>query len=117
LLVDDDEAILVAVRSLFAQWGIDLIAAPGLEEAAQALAAGGRQPSLILSDYRLPGDYDGIGVVTRLRAICGEAIHSVLITGDTGQDAMLAISQSGLRVLRKPLQPAKLRALLMHYLS
>jgi PAS domain S-box-containing protein len=117
VLVDDDEAILVAVRSLFEQWGIDLIAAPSLEAAKQALATSGRRPNLILSDYRLPGEHDGIGVVAQFRADYGEELPAVLITGDTGKAAMEAITQSGLKLMHKPLQPAKLRALLTYLLA
>lgn len=117
VLVEDDEAILVAMDSLFEQWGIDLIAAPSLEAARQALATGRRRPDLILSDYRLPGELDGIGVVAQFRAHYGDELPGVLITGDTGEEAMQAISQSGLRVMHKPLHPAKLRALLTHLLK
>jgi CheY-like chemotaxis protein len=82
-----------------------------------ALASGGRRPDLILSDYRLPGEHDGIGVVARFRARYGDELPGVLITGDTGEEAIQAITRSGLRVMYKPLQPAKLRALLMHLLK
>ena len=117
VLVDDDAAILAAMRSLFAQWGIDLIAEPSLEAAKAALAASGRAPNLILSDYRLPGEHDGIAVVAQCRALFGEDLPGVLITGDTGKEAIQAIDQSELRVMHKPLQPAKLRALLTHLLG
>jgi PAS domain S-box-containing protein len=116
-LVEDDEVILVAMRSLLEQWGIDLIAAPSLDGVLDALASGGRRPDLILSDYRLPGEHDGIGVVARFRARYGDELPGVLITGDTGEEAIQAITRSGLRVMYKPLQPAKLRALLMHLLK
>jgi CheY-like chemotaxis protein len=117
VLVEDDEVILVAMRSLFEQWGIELIASPSLEGALQALASGDRRPDLVLSDYRLPGEHDGIGVIARFRARYGDELPGVLITGDTGEEAMQAVTRSGLRVLYKPLRPAKLRALLMHLLQ
>ncbi|KAF0103796.1 MAG: periplasmic sensor hybrid histidine kinase [bacterium] len=117
LLVEDDEVIVQAMRALFAQWGVPLITASGIEEALRALDAAGRAPALVLSDYRLPGGCDGIGVVARLRARYGGDMPAILVTGDTGEEAMRAVAASGLTLLHKPLHPAKLRALLSHVLK
>ena len=116
VLIDDDEAILAAARALIQPWHMDLIAESSLEAALAALDAAGQSPDLILSDYRLPGDLDGIGVVEHLRARYGADLPGVLITGDTGEDTLRSITGSGLVALHKPLQPAKLRALLGHLL-
>ncbi|MBM4182545.1 MAG: response regulator [Betaproteobacteria bacterium] len=117
LLVEDDEVIVEAMRALFAQWGVPLITACGIEEALHALDAAGRAPALVLSDYRLPGGCDGIAVVARLRARYGVDMPAMLVTGDTGEEAMRAVAASGLTLLHKPLHPAKLRALLAHVLK
>jgi signal transduction histidine kinase len=117
LLVEDDAVIVQAMRALFAQWGVPLITASGIEEALRALDAAGRAPALVLSDYRLPGGCDGIGVVARLRARYGGDMPAILVTGDTGEEAMRAVAASGLTLLHKPLHPAKLRALLAHVLK
>ncbi|MBM5813111.1 MAG: response regulator, partial [Gammaproteobacteria bacterium] len=117
LLVEDDEAIAQAMRALFAQWGVELITATGLPEAIRAIDATGQLPALVLSDYRLPGGRDGIEVVASLRARYGDDLQAMLITGETGEGAMRAITAAGLTVLHKPLPPAKLRALLAHVLK
>ncbi len=117
LLVEDDAVIVQAMRALFAQWGVPLITASGAEEALRALDAAGRTPALVLSDYRLPGGRDGIEVVARLRARYGGDLPAMLVSGDTGEEAMRAVAASGLTLLHKPLHPAKLRALLAHVLK
>lgn len=117
LLVEDDAVIVQAMRALFAQWGVPLITAAGIEEALRALDAAGRAPALALSDYRLPGGCDGIGVVASLRARYGGDLPAILVSGDTGEEAMRAVAASGLTLLHKPLHPAKLRALLAHVLK
>lgn len=117
VLVEDDEAIQIAMHALLEQWGMDLLAVPSVEAAEAVLEESGRLPDLVLSDYRLPGELDGIGVIVRLRARYGADLPGVLITGDTGDEAMRAIARSGLRAMHKPLQPAKLRALLTHLLG
>jgi len=114
LLVDDESAILRGMAELFDNWHIDLVTAHSADEAVQWLDSIGRVPDVIVSDYRLPDDTDGIEVVARLRQKYGPDIPAILVTGDTAPDTILRISQAGFPLLHKPLRPAKLRALLTH---
>ena len=105
------------VRGLFDNWRIDLVTAHSAEEAEHWLDSIGRLPDVIVSDYRLPDDTDGIEVITRLRERFGRDIPAILVTGDTAPDTILRISQAGFPLLHKPLRPAKLRALLTHLIQ
>jgi len=69
-------------------------------------------PDLIVSDYRLRGEENGIEVVARLREEFNADIPALIITGDTGPDRLREAQASGLHILHKPLNPAKLRALI-----
>ena len=117
LLVDDESAILRGMAELFDNWNIDLVTAHSAAEAEQWLASVGRTPDVIVSDYRLPDDTDGIEVITRLRQKFGRDIPAILVTGDTAPDTILRISRAGFPLLHKPLRPAKLRALLTHLIQ
>ncbi|MDO9221254.1 MAG: ATP-binding protein, partial [Thiobacillus sp.] len=117
LLVDDESAILRGMAELFDNWRIDLVTAHSVAEAEQGLASLDRIPDVIVTDYRLPGDTDGIEVITRLRQQFGYDIPAILVTGDTAPDTILRISQAGFPLLHKPLRPAKLRALLTHLIQ
>jgi signal transduction histidine kinase/CheY-like chemotaxis protein len=117
LLVDDESAILRGMAELFDNWHIDLVTAHSADEAAQWLDSIGRVPDVIVSDYRLPDDTDGIEVISRLRQKYGPDIPAILVTGDTAPDTILRISQAGFPLLHKPLRPAKLRALLTHLIQ
>jgi two-component system, sensor histidine kinase len=117
LLVDDESAILRGMAELFDNWNIDLVTAHSAAEAEQWLASIGRVPDVIVSDYRLPDDTDGIEVITRLRQKFGHDIAAIVVTGDTAPDTILRISQAGFPLLHKPLRPAKLRALLTHLIQ
>jgi signal transduction histidine kinase/CheY-like chemotaxis protein len=117
LLVDDESAILRGMAELFDNWNIDLVTAHSAAEAEQWLDSLGRVPDVIVSDYRLPDDTDGIEVITRLRQRFGHDIPAILVSGDTAPDTILRISQAGLPLLHKPLRPAKLRALLTHLIQ
>ena len=117
LLVDDESAILRGMAELFDNWNIDLVTAHSAAEAEQWLASIGRVPDVIVTDYRLPDDTDGIEVITRLREQFGHDIAAIVVTGDTAPDTILRISQAGFPLLHKPLRPAKLRALLTHLIQ
>ena len=117
LLVDDESAILRGMAELFDNWDIDLVTAHSADEAVHWLDSIGRVPDVIVSDYRLPDDTDGIEVITRLRQKFGRDIPAILVSGDTAPDTILRISQAGFPLLHKPLRPAKLRALLTHLIQ
>ncbi len=117
VLVDDESAILRGMAELFDNWHIDLVTAHSANEAAQWLDSLDRVPDVIVSDYRLPDDTDGIEVITRLRQKYGADIPAILVTGDTAPDTILRISRAGFPLLHKPLRPAKLRALLTHLIQ
>jgi signal transduction histidine kinase/ActR/RegA family two-component response regulator len=117
LLVDDESAILRGMAELFDNWNIDLVTARSAGEAEQWLDSLARVPDVIMSDFRLPDDSDGIEVITRLRQKYGRDIPAILVTGDTAPDTILRISQAGFPLLHKPLRPAKLRALLTHLIQ
>ncbi|MDA8127265.1 MAG: ATP-binding protein [Betaproteobacteria bacterium] len=117
LLVDDESAILRGMAELFDNWNLDLVTAHSADEAEHWLASLGRVPDVIVSDYRLPDDVDGIEVIARLRQTLGRDIPAILVTGDTAPDTILRISKAGFPLLHKPLRPAKLRALLTHLIQ
>jgi CheY-like chemotaxis protein len=117
LLVDDEPAILRGMAELFDNWNIDLVTAHSAAEAELWLASLGRVPDVIVSDYRLPDDSDGIAVVARLRRGFRRDIPAILVTGDTAPDTILRITHAGFPLLHKPLRPAKLRALLTHLIQ
>ena len=116
VLIDDEEAILRAMEELFDTWNIDLIAARTMADALQVLDETGRTPDVVISDYRLPEDIDGIRVLEAFRARYGAGLPAIILTGDTASESIQALNQGGFTVLHKPLRPARLRSLLTHLL-
>ena len=110
LVVDDEAAIQQAMRSLLSSWGHDVIVAGSCPEMLERIATCSVRPDLIVCDYRLPDDENGIAVVERLRSEYNEDIPAVLITGDTAPDRLKDAQESGLVLLHKPVANSKLRA-------
>jgi two-component system, sensor histidine kinase len=117
VLIDDEEAILRAMEELFDAWKIDLITARNMGEAVDWLRSIGRQPDILLTDFRLPGNTNGIEVVNYLRMCFGENLPALILTGDTAPETLQRINAAGMTAMHKPIRPARLRSLIMHLLG
>ena len=50
----------------------------------------------------------------RIRAVCGEAVPALVVSGDVTVEMREVARSAGLHLLHKPLQAARLRTLLHH---
>lgn len=112
LLVEDNAAVRDALLQLLTKWGLSAIAVRTGEEASAAMASAGFD--VVLSDWRLPGEQDGLAVLREARAKLPQLRLGLLITGEDMQ--MLPNAGKEFLVLRKPLRPLRLRALLQAHL-
>lgn len=117
LVVDDEALVREGMRELLASWGCHVVIAASGEEALARLSADDRLPDLIVSDYRLPEGETGIEVIERVQSALPVRVPAVLISGDTAPERLREAMASGYHLLHKPVQPAKLRALLIHLLA
>jgi len=117
LLVDDELPILEAMISLLNQWSCQCHAYSTIQDAEKSLNEKQLTVDLILSDYRLSGDSNGIQCIERLRHIVGEATPAALLSGDTSPDLLHQVQEAGYYLLHKPLKPAKLRNVMTILLS
>jgi len=108
LLIDDERAIREATRELLRPLQVDVLVAASIAEAVELARASAAPIALILSDWRLRGQENGVEAVRAVRAVCGESTPAVLITGETSPDLLKMAHQSGLVILHKPLQPREL---------
>ncbi len=69
---------------------------------------------LIICDYHLGADELGTEVVQQIRGHSGAATPAVILSPDVGKPLREATAAAGLHLLHKPLNPARLRVLLMH---
>jgi signal transduction histidine kinase/CheY-like chemotaxis protein len=115
LVLEDDPAVAEALQALLQHWGCHVMVAATLEAAEAGLPTHLREPDLLLCDVRL-GKQDGLQAVQRLRALLGEAMPVLLITGEGASESLQAIRASGLPVLFKPVQALALQRALANLL-
>jgi CheY-like chemotaxis protein len=114
LLIDDERAIREATRELLKPMQVNVITAGSIAEATDLARGSATSVDMILSDWRLRGQENGVEAVRAVRAITGAATPAVLITGDTSVDLLKLAHENGLVVLHKPLQPRHLVRLIKH---
>jgi signal transduction histidine kinase len=114
LLIDDERAIREATRELLRPMQVNVIVAATVGEAVASAENSEQQIDMILSDWRLRGQEDGLEAVRAVRAVSGEGTPAVLITGETSPELLKRAHEAGLVVLHKPLQPRQLIRLIKH---
>jgi signal transduction histidine kinase len=112
LVVDDDASVRAALADLLGRWGIAFETAAGAGAALALVHAGGRY-GLVLADYRLPGDMNGLALIGEIKRLHGAAAPAcALITADFDPGLMAAADAAGVPVVAKPVRLARLRGLL-----
>lgn len=106
LVIDDDEAARAGMCHLLHDWGCECNTAESIEEAL-ALARQ-KAPDIIISDYRLRAQRTGSEAIASLRAMLGDDLPALLITGDTAPDRLREAQASGVPLLHKPVSPIQL---------
>lgn len=116
LCVDNEESILIGMKSLLSRWGCQVWTAPN-REACQTLLEQGMRPQLALVDYHLDDGETGTELMAWLRARLASPIPGVVISADARPELVAAIHAAGLDYLSKPVKPAALRALMNRHLQ
>jgi signal transduction histidine kinase len=116
LVIDDERAIQIAMKSLLESWGYSVIAAGSYDEMMEGIAEHPEVPRLIVCDYRLRDNETGSAVIERLRNEYNEEIPGMLITGDTAPDRIREAQASGYLLLHKPVPNSRLRSAIVQLL-
>ncbi|MDC0663865.1 hybrid sensor histidine kinase/response regulator [Marinobacter sp. SS21] len=109
LCIDNDVKILQGMQALLTNWQCQVTAATSLDNAVAKLD--GRQPDIMLADYQLDDDQNGLDAMDAIREKSGTDLPGILITGYLGEEVKEDALQRGYQVLYKPVKPAALRAL------
>lgn len=112
LVVDDDAAVLDATRCLLEHWGHQTSCAATAEQAIELVRKGDKFFDIALLDHRLPDDWNGVALYSKLQSLLDYYLPAVLLTGDTAVDKLREVNESGLYLLHKPIDIYELQALI-----
>lgn len=116
LLVDDERDVLLALAGYLELRGAELILASSSREAEAALRGEGGLPDLVVTDYRLGNDDDGVTLLNLLRARYGPSLPGIILTGESSPDTLRILAGSGYPMLSKPVHPQDLESLIAQVL-
>lgn len=108
MIIEDDVMVQNAMRVVLEAWGYRVVAVAS----AEAARATDVIPDVVIADYRLPGGETGDQAVMALRQRAGRELPGVIVTGEVMPPAWADGLGADLHVMKKPVRPAKLRALI-----
>lgn len=101
LIIDDEAAVREGMRTVLEALGSQVQLACGSDDAMQLATT--VRPDVVLADFRLNGQDDGLSAVRRLRALY-PGLAALLVSGDTAPQRLRDAHAAGLPLLHKPTQ-------------
>ena len=117
MMVDNDKADVERVRELMTSSGCHLAIAESYTELLGMLQEYDRLPDVLICNCWLPQKAPGKEVVEHVHVELLDQIPVILISEDTSSERLSEARELGYHLLPKPVQPAKLRALVNQLLG
>ena len=123
LLIDDMDVVREALKTTLETWGYsvddfaDIDSLRAFYTGSGDGAVGGKVPFLIISDYELADNVTGDQAIAVARDIFQYEIPAFIISGTESDAAWERIKSMGFTSLRKPIKPARLRAMINHFVQ
>jgi len=108
LVIDDEQPIREGLKAVLQPYLFHVHDAAHRYEAIERVNA--HRPDVIIVDYRLPDNDNGVAVIEALSVLSQHPIAAILLTGDTAPDRLQALQATNYQVVHKP---ASLNALLL----
>lgn len=112
LLIDNDSLTLSAMSSLLADWGCQVIAVKDQVSMLAELEVGSIVPQLVIADYHLDNNVNGVDLVSRVLKQKGWHIPCVICSADPSEAVREHTSDAQFYFLRKPVKELALKRLM-----
>jgi two-component system CheB/CheR fusion protein len=117
LVIEDDPAVREMIKLLLDGEGYRTSVAVDGAEALELAAQEAIRPDLVIADYNLPGDVNGLEVIAGLQKQLQHEIPAIVLTGDISTNTLREIARHGCIHLNKPVKALQLTRLIQHLLS
>ena len=116
-LVDDNTEVLRSMSRLLESWDCQVVAATAVEEVLTTIIDRDITPQLLLADYHLADGANGIDAINAINAEITEPAPAIMISSDNSPALREQLQELSIPLLTKPVEPARLRALMLHKLA
>ncbi len=117
VVVDDNTQVLRSMVRLLQDWDCQVVAATSVEEVLTTIINQDLAPRLLLTDYHLAHGATGIEAIEAINAEITRPAAAMMISSDNSKALREELQQLAIPLLTKPLDPARLRALMQHLLA
>ena len=117
LLIENDRAVVEGMTALLERWRCTVKTAATSAEAIDALGDTGWIPDIVIADQHLDDGDLGSVTIGAVRDYLGRNVPALIVTADPSETLAGIIRANGIEMMRKPVKPAQLRALMAHLLA
>ena len=116
-VLDNDAAICAGMRTLLEGWGCRVVTALSEEDLARQVDNYHAEADLLIADYHLDNDCNGVDAVARINARRAQPLPAMMITANYSNELKQQIRELGHTLMHKPVRPMKLKAAMSHLLG
>ncbi|MFF7065004.1 NahK/ErcS family hybrid sensor histidine kinase/response regulator [Pseudomonas sp. NPDC008258] len=116
-VLDNDAAICAGMRTLLEGWGCQVVTALSEEDLARQVDNYHAEADLLIADYHLDNDCNGVDAVARINARRAQPLPALMITANYSNDLKQQIRELGHTLMHKPVRPMKLKTAMSHLLN
>lgn len=109
LIIEDDHEVCRSMHAFLEGLGHRVLSADSEDEALRLLLRERVEPDLIISDYRLRNDQNGVAAAEAVITYLDKKLPVMIITGDTAPERIREANSHGYRLLHKPIAPQELK--------
>ncbi len=117
LVVEDNPEVRSLLETLLLDQGYRAKSVPDGAAALDLLANRGIRPDLLLVDFNLPNQMDGLQVAAELRRLLGRQVPVIILTGDISTGTLRKINSENCLRLTKPVKVGELTRVIGQLLS
>jgi len=110
MVLEDDVHVREGLCTLLRDWGCLVTAHDCVESLIKAALEEARPADILISDFRLPGEYDGISASERIRAEIDPQLPCIMVSGDSHEEVVSRSRAHSIEYLPKPVVPNELRS-------
>jgi len=117
MCIDNDPDVLNGMIELLGAWHCNVLSADSFEQAKDVFSNHQNDIEILLVDYQLNNNQDGLTLTKQLRETANHFIPAILITATTESDIEERTQKANVGFMRKLVKPAALRAMMSAMLA
>ncbi|MBS98484.1 MAG: hybrid sensor histidine kinase/response regulator [Oceanospirillaceae bacterium] len=116
-MIDNDQSICDGMSTLLGGWGCETVTALSLEHLREQLAVGTAPLDLLIADYHLDNDVNGVDVVAEIMQQRPDQPPVLMVTANYSNELKQQMRELGYQLMHKPIRPLKLKTMLSHLID